>query len=250
MKPGLPRQETGDQDDPRIVPGEGHVAGMRRAAQVVLVLAFLVVDLIGLTLVFLPNAGASAQRSLNDLASTSTSPKMPSALATPPSPGTVARGSPTSIGATLTVSVERAPLLGATPPPTSRGMPTATQPPPGIFITGLRFDPPKPLRNQDIHFVVTFLNTTGQPQQVRWDVFVYRANDLQKRFGQSLPIGRGDEIPPGTHELRSFGSYKLFGGGGCEQVVFAVARMEEGQAEANINQPDGTPFLESTTLCP
>ena len=87
-------------------------------------------------------------------------------------------------------------------PPTPSPQPTNTSSPqiaPGLYVTAIRVDPPEP-RSKPAQFMfrVTFLNSTGAPDQLpRWRVLIFRP-DQKKSMGD--PRGAGGSAPAGTSE--------------------------------------------------
>ncbi len=246
---GYPRGKNKTYDDPLAAPGRPYRRDTWRWIRALLIVAFFLFDLVGVIFLFFPHV-ISQPPTLN------AGPQillLPTPVAAAPSLTPSARATPTArvtqqvtLGGAATSSPTRA--ASASLSATATNLPAGTAP--GLYVQALRTDPQVPRRNRDVYFVVTFLNTTGTTHQVRWDVLVYRAENLNQYFGQSLPIGKGDSIGPGSQELRSSGPYKLFGGGGCEDVVVRVARMEGDKPTALIDQPDGRAFLQAMTFCP
>lgn len=228
------------------MPGHAYVHDGWRWVRALLVLLFLLFDLAGLLLLFFPGALTSFQ-SANLGPQTLLSPtfpaNLPSILAAAPSVTTAMRTPTSANGSASTI-----PGASGTPSPGTQAI-TSTEGVPGIYVQSIRLDPPTPRRNQPIYFYVTFVNTTGAAQNIRWDILVYRPDNLRQYFGQSLPVGKGDSIAPGSQELRSFGAYKLSGGGGCETVVIRIGRVEV-QPVTFVNRPDGSQFLQSIMICP
>jgi hypothetical protein len=254
---GYPPRRNNEYDGPRVVPGRGYVGDKWRLLRAVLVILFLLFDVAGLVWLFFPGAITIAQSATvgpQTILFPTLSAKLPSVVAAAPSLTPAAQataGVSGSVSATAGVSGS---VSATANPSTTPSSATATGQPveaaPGIYVESMRLDPPTPRRNQDLFFYVTFVNTTGAVQPVRWDVLVYRPDNSRQYFGQSLPVGKGESIAPGTHELRSFGPYRLSGGGGCEQVVVRIGRLEEGQPAVLFNQPDGNSFLQTITICP
>jgi hypothetical protein len=256
MGQGYPRRENRDYRVPQVAPGRAYRRDAWRWLRVLLIVTFFLFDLLGVIVLFFPhvisqspalNVGPQVVGFLTPAGNPSPAVGAAPSLA-PTAPATsgpiviqpATPESPATASATLSAS--------ATPSSTATG--AAANHAPGLYVQALRTDPQTPRRNQDIYFFVTFVNTTGIGQALRWDVLVYRPEKLNQYFGQSLPIGKGDSIAAGIQELRSSGPYKLFGGGGCQDVVFRVARMDGDKPAALIDQPDGKPFLQTTRLCP
>ena len=139
-------------------------------------------------------------------------------------------------------------------PPTARA--TATQllssptPPiaPGLYVTNLRLEHAPPKRGQEIGFYATFLNTAAGEQNSRWVVYVYRPDNFRNSFGETTTAPM--TLPVGQKELKSAGSWKLGGGGGCEDFVARVAWKDEGNRVTFFNKPDGAIFELPFQVCP
>ncbi len=138
-----------------------------------------------------------------------------------------------------------------TPPPTNTRIirPSATPTPSfpsGIYVTGMRVDPPQPKRKFDMTFFSTFLNTTGIAQSYRLVAFVYRP-DQTRPMGQSFT--NLVTVPPGTSELAAPG-WVLTGPGGCEDFTVRVGWVDEQRHETIFTLPSGQVFQIPITVCP
>ena len=183
-------------------------------------------------------------------------PAPPPTLTLPPAT------TPTPIGAATKAVVAVSPTATATrlPPtvtpttPTSTPMHTPTIKPtpaptiaPGLYVTGLRTDPNPPLRGTDLIFFPTFLNTTGALQNYRWNVYLYRPDNLTTRFGEAT---RADtSIPVGGGEFKSGGGWKIPVGGPCENFVARVVFFDHNNQAIPFPQPDGAIFQRDLAVC-
>ncbi len=252
---GYPPRRNTNRDIPPVVPGRAYRQDIWRWLRILLVAIFFLFDLLAAVFLFAPGLYPSSPPA---------NPVPQVILVPTPTSGSTAEvaGAPS-----LTPATSATPTLRLTPPTTPTAIATAspsatlgasaaiskttaTDAPPNIYVTDLRAEQQLPRRNQDIYFDVTFLNTTGSTQALRWDVLVYRPGNLRQYFGQSLPIGKGDSIPPGSAQVRSFGPYRLSGNGPCEDIVLRVARMDNTSPAGFIDRPDGSPFMETITVCP
>lgn len=138
------------------------------------------------------------------------------------------------------------PTLPPTLTPTRTAMPAPTIAP-GLYVTALRTDPNPPLRGTDIFFYPTFLNTTGTPQNYRWNVYLYRPDNLTTRFGEAT---RADSpIPVGGGEFKSGGPWKIPIGGPCENFVARVVFFDQNNQAHAFPKPDGGVFQKELTVC-
>lgn len=135
------------------------------------------------------------------------------------------------------------------PPPTlfiPSPPPVALQP--GVFVTGIRLDPPHPLQKQDVTFYVTFLNTTGVEQKYRWFIFIYLED-------QSTPFGQTSSdmayiIPPGTSEQVSLNTWKMGPGQPCTNLTAEVHWIGPEDTRPAFAGPNGRDFVFPFTVCP
>jgi hypothetical protein len=256
MGQGYPRRRNRDYRVPQVAPGRGYRRDTWRWIRALLIAAFFLFDLLGVIVLFFPHL-ISQPPTLNIGPHVVVFPT-PAGSVSPPTAAapSVTPAAPATFGPIVIQPASPSPTYAASATPSGLATRSTTatslavNSAPGLYVQALRTDPGSPRRNQDIYFYVTFVNNTGASQTLRWDVLVYRPENLNQYFGQSLPIGKGDPLPAGTQELRSFGPYKLFGGGGCQDVVVRVARMDGEKPAALIDQPDGKPFLQTIRLCP
>jgi len=183
-------------------------------------------------------------------ASTPTLPAFATPVPLPPSPTKVAIAVPptataTSVPPTAT-PVPPTPTPSLTPTRTSTPTPTPTIPP-GVYVTALRTDPNPPLRGTDIYFYPTFLNTTGTLQNYRWNVYLYRPDNLTTRFGEATRVDSPIPVPGG--EFKSGGAWKIPVGGPCENFVARVVFFDQNNQAHAFPKPDGTLFQKDLTIC-
>lgn len=164
----------------------------------------------------------------------------------PPSKVAVAV-SPTATATRLPPTLTPVPPT-AVPTNTSTRVPTpAPTIPPGLYVTGLRTDPNPPLRGTDLFFYPTFLNTTGTLQNYRWNVFLYRPDNLTTRFGEATRVD--SSIPVGGGEFKSGGAWKIPVGGPCENFVARVVFFDQDNRALPFPKPDGAIFQKDLTVC-
>jgi len=120
------------------------------------------------------------------------------------------------------------------------------EPPPGVYVTGIRTDPPDPKQRQDIWFYVTFSNTTGKPQSYRWWVNIF---DGGKTIGDTSK-NRIEDIPPGITERKVVKEWRIGPGQPCYTYTGkAVWRRDDG-SEFTFKRPDGLEFALPFVVCP
>ncbi len=148
---------------------------------------------------------------------------------------------PVPTAVVIPTQVAQAPTITASPSSTATAVAIA----PGIYVTGVRIDPPVPARKQNVQFYVTFLNTTGAALNTRLVVFVFKPDNQKNALGQTTE--NGVSIVPGQGELKSEG-WKLNGGGGCESFLARVASIENKKV-TYFNTPDGRLFEQAFSMC-
>jgi hypothetical protein len=145
------------------------------------------------------------------------SPTLPQPGATqPPAPGATATRAPTR-------------------PPAS---PTTITAPPGVWATAIRVDPKDPKRSAFVKFVVTFLNTTPNPQTYRWRVRIFEP-DKRNSFGDTAPVD--STLPVGLSEFTSAENWRVTGPGDCIPFFARVFVVDpNSRQETEIVKPDGS----------
>ncbi len=112
--------------------------------------------------------------------------------------------------------------------------------PPYLYVTNIRIDPSPPERETYLNFYVTFLNTSSVTQKYRWNVYIYKQDDLKNSFGRIAPILT--EVPANTDvEQKGEGGWNT-GLGGCGRYLARVVWLDEANKETFFTQPDGQVF--------
>jgi hypothetical protein len=150
----------------------------------------------------------------------------------------------------LTPEQASANWTGAAAGPSSTAQPPIAPPPPnappGLYVTGLRTDPPVLGPSMDAGFYVTFLNTTNTEQQYRWNVYAFRQDSPKNSFGEAS--AQLTTIPVGTTEQKALGSWRL-GVGTCGGYFARVAWLDEGKNRTYFSKPDGNVYELWFTVC-
>lgn len=133
-------------------------------------------------------------------------------------------------------------------PPRPSNTPTSLFPS-GVYVTGIRIDPPQPKRKFDVTFYPTFLNTTGALQNHRIVTYIYRPDQIGGRSMGETPPTNTIAIAPGTSELATL-AWVLTGPGGCEDFIVRVAWWDDLKNPTFFNLPNGQPFQVPITVCP
>jgi hypothetical protein len=125
---------------------------------------------------------------------------------------------------------------------------TVTAPGAGLFVTGMRLDPPQPGHNQDITFYPTFNNPTGATLNYAWKVFVYKAESPANPTLDTTPV-QGSFTAGSTTEGKSGSTYKLGATGNQCDYFFARVGSQDGDKRVFYTTPDGKFFEKSFSLC-
>jgi hypothetical protein len=163
---------------------------------------------------------------------------------TVPPTATPVPASPTGVPPTATAP---RPTATAVPPTATIEAPTTISAPPGVYVTGIRVDPPEPHAGNQITFYANFLNTMGSVQQYRLCVEIFTPDDLRRSKG--ITTCTNQDIPEGASELASTG-WNQDRIGGC--VLYLAYPIWEDQAKARTKfpRPEGGDIWQDFTLCP
>jgi tetratricopeptide (TPR) repeat protein len=122
----------------------------------------------------------------------------------------------------------------------------ATPIPPGLYVTGIRMDPAAPGHGQDVSFYATFLNTNSSTANLRWLVYIFKADTPTKSFGETASIATG--IPQGTGEQKAGSTWRT-GIGTCDNFIARAAWLDDSKKATILNKPDGTPYELAFSVC-
>ncbi len=162
---------------------------------------------------------------------------------------------PTSVAPPVTVMTNTPQLSIPTPTATVKATATNTREPstptpvvgPGVYVTGLRLDPPSPKRREDVTFYPMFLNATGSEQRYPWLVYIYRSDNLRRSFGETAKST--EPIPVGAGELKANGGWKLTGAE-CENFTARVAWINQDNQPVPLGNPDSQTYELPFSVCP
>ncbi len=138
-----------------------------------------------------------------------------------------------------------------TPVPPTPVPPTAVPPtavPPGLYVTNVRISPDRPAFNQQVTFATTFQNTASGDQNLRWAVYIFKADEANKSNNETAALF--STFPPGVREFNSPGGFR-YGptGRACEYFFVRVGWIN---AEAKIvwfNDPTGKLYEKGFQVC-
>jgi hypothetical protein len=130
------------------------------------------------------------------------------------------------------------------PSPTPTATPTFA---PGTFIIDLYTDPNPPTRGSDLAFFVTFVNTTGSPQNLKWNIFIYKPGD-RNSYGETTATTT--ILANGINDYRTIGTWKLPLGGACEDFVARVGWFDNENKLKLFTVFESQPYEKTFTVCP
>lgn len=149
---------------------------------------------------------------------------------------------------TLEPTATVAPSPTTVPPSPLPPRPTATTAPsypPGVYVTKIRTDPGDAKRNQDVRFLVTFVNTSGEPRSYSFLVWTYYENG--KGLGET-PV-KGITVPVGTNEIQTE-PWILKGAGSCLPVLARAGWRNPDRSTGFFPSTDGNVLQYSFQVCP
>ena len=183
----------------------------------------------------------------------------PSATPVPPTaaPQATATTPPTVSAAQLT----QAPTVGASTatavpataiPPTETTAPASASPTPaispGLYVTSLRLDPVQPAHRVNTSMYVSFLNTATGDQNVRWVVYVFRADNPARPIAQS-PVNQAAFRPGAPPEQDSLIKFNLGATGNNTDFLFArVDILDINNKGTDLPGTDGKTFERGFTV--
>jgi|GEM_PF-1461513 hypothetical protein len=181
--------------------------------------------------------------------------------ASTPSATTAANAQPTVILATPTAAVpqptsasnsnaqptQAGAASGSTRLPTAAGGGANQGPLAGLFVAALRYDPPRPVRNDPVNFYATFVNRTGKDQNYPVCAEVYLPDHKN-------PLGTTDcnltTIVPGTAEV----PVGFWIGTGIKQCIALRARVvmreKGGEERIPFTTVNGGELWTDFSVCP
>lgn len=116
----------------------------------------------------------------------------------------------------------------------------------GIYVTHIRVDPARPVKNDPVNFYITFVNPTGKPESHSICVEIYRPGD-KKSFG--ITHCPPQSIPPGTSELFT-GGWIATGIHQCIPVQARAISRDDGDNRFPYLQANGSDLWANFSVCP
>ncbi len=109
-------------------------------------------------------------------------------------------------------------------------------------------DPSPAKQKQDLTFLVTFLNTTGQEQSYRWFVNIYDQN-------QPNPVGQTSSdkefiIPPGSSDYATINTWRMGPGLPCTTYIAKIHWVNQDGSKPVFGKVGGAEAAFPFTLCP
>lgn len=190
--------------------------------------------------IFLPGLFPRPSGSAN-AATLSALAALPTALTTPtPSGASFGTSTPAPTGTDTTTPTSTrfiAPRPSITPTPLFA---------PGVYVTGLRIDPPQPKRRFDITFFPSFQNSTDSPKSYKLKVYLFHPDEARST-GETydnnlvtLPIGASEQSATGWR----------LGPGGCEDFFVRIGWVDDLKHVTLFTLPNGQTFQVPISVCP
>jgi len=176
----------------------------------------------------------------------------PTATAVPPT------GVPPSATAVPPTATVVPPTATVVPPTATKPAPTATAVPPtaipatavpaGLYVSTLRIQPDRPAFNQDVTFAPTFINTATGDQNIKWTVYIFRAD--QANVSANETTAQLTAFPVGAKEFASLGSFR-YGPTGrvCEYFFARVGYFDSENKIKYFTTPDGKTYEKGFQVC-
>ena len=136
------------------------------------------------------------------------------------------------------------------PPGTIAPSPTPTATPtfaPGLFAIDLNTEPSPATRGSDLAFYVTFANTTGSPQDTKWNVYIYKPGE-PNAYGETTATTT--MLGNGINDYRTIGSWHAPINGPCEDFVARVDYFDNENKRHPFVKFENEPFEKTFRVCP
>ncbi len=140
--------------------------------------------------------------------------------------------------------------------PTLTAAPTATPSPtpmpgsagPGLYVSDMRFTPDQPTYNQAVSFAVKFNNTTPTLLNLRWRVYIFRADTPWRSNTETTFIDTG--FPTGTGEYAAMGTFRYgVTGSTCDFFFARVGWVDADNRIYYFAKDDGRVFEKGFAVC-
>lgn len=118
--------------------------------------------------------------------------------------------------------------------------------PPGVYVLGLQPQPSNPSHNQDVPFLITFMNTTDSPQNYDMLVRVFDG-DTRKGFGETQVIKI--TVPRGLTQITSASNWGVRGRGGCIALYAYVSFQNQDNSRTPFLSTDGNIAMSYFSVC-
>lgn len=137
-------------------------------------------------------------------------------------------------------------LPPGSPAPTQTPTPTPTFAP-GLFVMDLRTEPNPPTRGADLAFYVTFANTTGSLQNLKWNIYIYKPGD-RNAYGETTATTT--ILGNGINDYSTIGFWHAPINGPCEEFVARVGWFDNENKLKLFTVFENQPFEKTFTVCP
>lgn len=182
-------------------------------------------------------------------------PPQPSATKPPTVPPTAVPPTPvppTAVPPTATRPPTVPPTaVPPTPVPPTPVPPTAVPPtaiPPGLYVTNVKISPDRPAFTQQVTFAVAFQNTAAGDQNIRWAVYIFKADEINKSNNETTALF--STFPPGAREFNSPGGFSYGATGrACEYFFVRVGWINAEGKIVWFNDPSGKMYEKGFQVC-
>ena len=174
----------------------------------------------------------------------------PQATATPlPATGTSAQSSPTPTTGAVAATAIPATLVPPTPSPVISSASPTPAISPGLYVTNLRLDPVQPAHRVNTSMFVSFLNTAPGDQNVRWVVYLYRA-DNPTRVNSQSPVNQATFRTGAAPEQDSLIKFNLGATSStCDYFFARVDILDINNKGTDLPGIDGKTFERGFSIC-
>lgn len=203
----------------------------------------LVAILIGaLTIAACSTGGASVAPAAASTPTSSSQPQATAVSEASPTPRAAATTQATSTSAPIAAATRTSAPTGPITVATVATSADASGNAAGVFATAIRVSPTQPVSGPDyVTFYVTFNNTSGKSQALKWHIKIWSPASSTQSFGETAK--QINDIPAGTSEVASAANWRT-NSLNCEPFTARVYWLNSDVNFGNPNEfkkPDGSP---------
>jgi hypothetical protein len=117
-----------------------------------------------------------------------------------------------------------------------------------LYVNTLRIQPDRPAFNQDVTFAPTFVNTASGDQNIKWAVYIFRADQMANSANETT--AQFTAFPVGVKEFTSLGKFN-YGPTGrvCEYFTARVGFFNPENKIVYFTTPDSKMYEKSFQVC-